>query len=383
MSLAGNLKEQVEKYVQDVKQRYESCRDNEAATKARLIVPLFTTLGYDVANPAQCTPEYKANFGKNNKARKAVDWAFFVNDSLAFLVEAKAVGQKIRAHDEQLRIYYTEGQGVKLGILTTGVLWRFFTDLVAENLMDNEPFLEWDVLKDAIPYDFLTVLQREKFNPEHIEAFAKGKRRQSVLVAELTRLLEPSDEFVKFAIQNKEMLFENRNLNAKVIQEWKPILASAIHEWAQQQRLTAALDHAIDTQDEDQQHTGEPEVEYRDFWDPIRTEPNGLFAGKPAGGSWINKQIRGIGLVLVVHNHACRVELGFYKEDKAKRRDKALELFPTTEYPHELHDSDKCALVRFSVFDKGIKDRDHWPEIREKLTKLGTDIYNKLSNSEV
>ena len=78
MPLAGNLKEQVEKYVQDVKQRYESCRDSEAATKASLIVPLFTTLGYDMANPAQCTPEYKANFGKNNKALKAVDWAFSV-----------------------------------------------------------------------------------------------------------------------------------------------------------------------------------------------------------------------------------------------------------------------------------------------------------------
>ena len=251
MSPTGNMKEQLEQYVKDVKDCYEQCRDNEAATKASLIVPLFTILGYHVADPGECKPEYKANFGKNNKARKAVDWAFFVNDALAFLVEAKAVGKKISTHDEQLRIYYTEGAPVTLGILTTGVQWRFFTDLAFEHVMDKKPFLEWDVLKDdAIPFEFLTILQRAEFKPELIKTWAKLKHRQSLLVAELTRLLEPSPEFVKLAIQN----FENRNMTAAVIGEWKPILIGAIHEWAKQQMLRMALDRDIDTQDGSQPH---------------------------------------------------------------------------------------------------------------------------------
>ena len=154
-----------------------------------MIAPLFTILGYDVADPRECQPEYKS-FGKD-RGKQPVDWAFFVNGSLAFLVEAKAVGKRIDRYDEQLGDYYGKGQpDVKLGILTTGVQWRFFTDLVNLNKMDNEPFLEWDVLKGPIPYDFLTVLQRAEFKPELIKDLARGKRRQSALVAELTRLLE-------------------------------------------------------------------------------------------------------------------------------------------------------------------------------------------------
>jgi len=319
-----------------------------------------------------------------------VDWAFSVNGSLAFLVEAKAVGKKIDRYDEQLGDYYAkEHGGVKLGILTTGVKWRFCTDLDKENVMDNEPFLEWEVLKGAIPYDFLTILQRDKFNPDLIKTFAKGKRRQSVLVKELTRLLEPSDEFVKLAIQNKEMLFEDRNLTATVIQEWKPILASAIHEWAQQQRLTAVLeDQPVDPsrlvgKPGGIAKIGEPsgDERYIEFWEPIRRE--GLFKGKPAGGSWISKGCRGIWLHLAVYNHACLVDVRFSAEDRRERRSKAIELFPDAKYSHELRESEKCAYIRFPVLDKGIKDREHWPEIREKLKLLGENIYKTLRGSDV
>ncbi len=54
---------------------------------------------------------------------------------------------------------------------------------------------------------------------------------------ELTRLLEPSDEFVKVAIRN----LEPRTLTLARIQEWKPILACALQEWAQQ-KLNKVLD---------------------------------------------------------------------------------------------------------------------------------------------
>ena len=125
---ASNMKEQLEKYVIDVKDRYELCRGDEARTKAALIAPLFTILGYDVTNPRECQPEYKADFGKV-RSKQPVDWAFSVNGSLAFLVEAKSVGKKIDRYDEQLGDYYAKEHGtVKLGILTTGTQWRFFTD---------------------------------------------------------------------------------------------------------------------------------------------------------------------------------------------------------------------------------------------------------------
>ncbi len=240
-----DMKEQLEGYVKKVRERHESCQGNEEGTKQSLISPLFTILGYDVTDPCQCKAEYKANFGRG-RSRDPVDWAFCINESLAFLVEAKAVGEDISKYDEQLGDYYAKEHGaVKLGVLTTGVQWHFFTDLDKENVMDTEPFLRWDVLNDTIPIDFLTILQREKFKPENIKTFAKGKYRQSLLVAELTRLLEPSPEFIRLAIQNLEELEEHK-LTTSVLEEWKPILGRAISEWAKQQRLQTALDCNVD-----------------------------------------------------------------------------------------------------------------------------------------
>jgi hypothetical protein len=124
--------------------------------------------------------------------------------------------------------------------------------------------------------------------------------------------------------------------------------------------------------------------EYRTFWEPIRTEPNGLFAGKATGlGAWISKTFRGITVSLVVQKHACSVDLQFFKEDRKERRDKALELFSAAKYPYELHDTPKCAYARFHVLDKGIKDRADWPRIRAKLTGLGSHICHTIANSDV
>ena len=133
---------------------------------------------------------------------------------------------------------------------------------------------------------------------------------------------------------------------------------------------------AIDVQTE---RTG---VEYSEFWEPIRKE--GLFAGKPVpirDEGWIGKGINGITLLLRLHNHACSVLLSFQGEDRLDRREKILELFPESEYPRELHESPKFANVLFPVLDKGRKDRDHWPEIRDKLTTAGKTIYNTIKES--
>jgi len=136
----------------------------------------------------------------------------------------------------------------------------------------------------------------------------------------------------------------------------------------------------------------------------------------------------------VIHNHDCRVELGFSGEDRKKRRDKAIELFPAVALHRDcpkckgsgfvrgthdwcpgcdgngkidvervtgpskgqfavprpsqltlhatLRDAKKFAIIRFPVLDdKGIKDRGDWPEIRKQLKSLGENIYNTLLNN--
>src|SRR5262249_27000361 len=99
--------------------------------------------------------------------------------------------------------------------------------------------LTWNVLEDELlPLDFLTLLQKSGFKPQFIRTFAQGKRRRSLLVDELTKLLEPSPEFVKLAIAS----IETRRPAATVIGEWTPILANAIEEWVRRRALALALE---------------------------------------------------------------------------------------------------------------------------------------------
>ena len=124
-------------------------------------------------------------------------------------------------------------------------------------------------------------------------------------------------------------------------------------------------------------------VEYSEFWAPIRQ--NGLFAGKPVptrDEDWIGKGVGGVQMELRLPDSRCYIQLLFSGENRSERRDEIMELFPESEYNYEYRESPKFASVVFPVLDKGKKDRDDWPEIREKLVSMGTDIYNKINESD-
>lgn len=231
------MKDSITAYIKRVRDLAEHVKGNEQATKQSLIGPLLTLLGYDLTDPRECVPEYRVDFGKDRSV-KPIDWAFVQSGQPIFFVEAKEVGKRLPGYDEQLADYFAKAPEAKLGILTNGVQWRFFTDVVNMNVMDREPFLKWDVLsEEEPPHDFLTILQKSQYNAEMIRAFARRKRAQNLLVEELNRLLEPSPEFIRLAIAN----IETRKLTENVLETWKPVLANAIIEWAKQRALTVIL----------------------------------------------------------------------------------------------------------------------------------------------
>ncbi len=169
---------------------------------------------------------------------KPVDWSFASNGKPIFFVEAKEAGKKLSGYSEQLGDYFAKSTDVKLGILTNGVHWKFYTDVENANVMDKEPFVTWDVLSDdEPPLDLLTVLHKNQYNPQLIRTFAERNRNRNLLVSELTKLLEPSSDLVRLAIAN----IETRRLTDAVVDTWKPVLKSAIEEWARQRTLNLIL----------------------------------------------------------------------------------------------------------------------------------------------
>ena len=123
------------------------------------------------------------------------------------------------------------------------------------------------------------------------------------------------------------------------------------------------------------QHDAHTE-KYAEFWEPIRLDRDSPFTGPPWYRPGLNKSINGVKLTLKVLTSKSYIRLRFSLD----RREEVMELFPESEYNPEDRDTEINAIVHFLVLDKGINDDSAWPEIREKLINMGTDIYNKLSS---
>ena len=199
-----------------------------------------------------------------------------------------------------------------------------------------------------------------------LEAYARLKKAGvAVLVAE---------DFEELMIVTCNL----RNEDSKI--DWYLIQAQAnSHEELSFHHIVGP---AIDIQTEERAEAG-----YSEFWAPIRNGEFGkLFAGRPvpiSNEGWITKTIRNIGVWLHLINQRCYVQLYFQGANRSERRDKVMTLFPESDYVHENKDSSKETKVQFPVLDKGKNDQDDWDEIREKLVAMGTDIYNKINESDL
>lgn len=132
--------------IEDLGKKIELYRErvsNEEMTKTAFILPFFESLGYDTRNPFEFYPEFTADL-LDSKGEK-VDYAILKEDKPQILIEAKCCSDSLDKHDKQLMRYFHTTQA-KIGILTNGIIYKFFTDLDEPNKMDMKPFLEINLL---------------------------------------------------------------------------------------------------------------------------------------------------------------------------------------------------------------------------------------------
>ena len=139
MDLIDNFRE----ISQSIPQKLEYIT-NEESTKTALILPFIEALGYDFKNPAEVVPEFTADIG--HKKGEKVDYAIMIDNKPVILIECKDCNAHLHdLHASQLCRYFTSTPA-RLGILTNGIVYRFFTDMDKDNVMDKKPFLEIDML---------------------------------------------------------------------------------------------------------------------------------------------------------------------------------------------------------------------------------------------
>jgi hypothetical protein len=211
---------------------------NEQATKMFLIIPFISFLGYDDTNPNEVFPEHHADFSEKYKNR--VDFAILRNSAPIIAIECKCWGTPLKDERGQLRSYFNAAKTVRVGVLTNGLQWEFFSDSDEPNLMDETPFLSLDLEEVAkgklsgSALDALLTLGKTSFDPENIGAEAKRKHIFNSVLKQIGQLAQdPSEPFCRMLLQNAGMT----RIRQKALEDYKSIVQRAFHEFIYQNIL--------------------------------------------------------------------------------------------------------------------------------------------------
>ena len=186
-------------YCKQLSERIATFKDSictEEATKNTFIMPFIQMLGYDVFNPMEVVPELDCDLIR--KKGEKIDYAIVKDGEPIMLVECKHWRQDLDLHNTQLQKYFVASKA-KFGVLTNGIKYRFYTDLVKENIMDEVPFLEVNMeeLKEA-QIEELKKFHKSYFDVDNIISTAGKLKYMSELKREIrTEINAPTPELVR------------------------------------------------------------------------------------------------------------------------------------------------------------------------------------------
>lgn len=222
----------------------------EEATKNAFILPFIQAWGYDIFNPMEVIPEYVTDIG--TKKGEKIDFAILKDGVPTILIECKHWGQNLSLHDNQLLRYFHVSKA-KFGILTNGIVYRFYSDLVEPNKMDEKPFLEFNITEiKENQIEELKKFHKSVFDAEKIiNTASELKYMNELKILIHQEFSNPSPEIVKiFAKQ-----VYPSNISAKVLELFTTLTKRSIQQYISDlitERLKTALskeDEALKTSD--------------------------------------------------------------------------------------------------------------------------------------
>lgn len=234
--------------LKEFSKRIEKMKDGiqtEEATKTSMVMPFFNLLGYDVFNPMEFCPEYTADVGI--KKGEKVDYAILQDNEPLILIECKTCTDDLSKHGSQLFRYFATSTA-KFGILTNGIIYRFFTDLEETNKMDLAPFLEINLLNLREAHiNELKKFCKDKFDSDKIFSTASELKYSGLIKDYLSKQLDnPSEDFVKHILY---YIYDGQRTQ-KVIEKYQPLVKKAftafINDLVNQKIASALSDETED-----------------------------------------------------------------------------------------------------------------------------------------
>ena len=211
----------------------------EEATKTAMVLPFIRELGYDIFNPSEVIPEFTADVGI--KKGEKVDYAILKDGAPIILFECKPCGAKLESYSSQLYRYFSV-TNARIAVLTDGVRYLFFSDLLEPNKLDSKPFLviNLDRLTKDIA-DRVTPFSKDMFDLSSVIADAELLYAKSLIRDHFAReLSDPSTELIRHFADP----VHSGPMRQNVIDRYKAIVRSALNDHissAVDSRLRSAL----------------------------------------------------------------------------------------------------------------------------------------------
>ncbi|MES2380922.1 MAG: type I restriction endonuclease [Bacteroidota bacterium] len=200
--------------------------NTEEATKNAFIMPFIRELGYDVFNPNEVTPELVADIGM--KQGEKIDYAIMRNGEPIILIECKWHGAPLNVNNASQLFRYFHTTKARFSILTNGIEYRFYTDLVEPNKMDEKPFFVFNIteIKDN-QIEELKKFHKAYYDFDNILNTASDLKYTNELKILLnSEFANPSPEFVKhFARQVYPSV-----ITAKVLEQFTALTKKSIQQ---------------------------------------------------------------------------------------------------------------------------------------------------------
>lgn len=254
----------------------------EEATKNAIIMPFLVLLGYDVFDPEEIIPEYTCDVA--GKKGEKIDYVILHDGEPTVLIEAKRAGLKLQKQQQGQLYRYFSTNRCRLAVLTNGITYSFFSDINAPNVMDDEPFLSFNILEDDEEL-FLSSLEqfhKSVFNVKDILTKAVFLKYLKVVEQTLRQdLINPSDELVKYFLSRPEIKTGNR-ITAQMIDKHRAATREAML------KVMGAVISVNTAPSEQAQQTS--------------TELNDIISSLPAGNEYRASDIYGVTNIQVVRD---------------------------------------------------------------------------------
>jgi predicted type IV restriction endonuclease len=221
----------------------------EEATKNAFIMPFINALGYDVFNPLEVIPEMDCDLVK--KKGEKIDYAIMKDGQPIMLIECKHWKQDLSLHDTQLKKYFVASKA-KFGVLTNGIRYLFYTDLIDQNIMDEKPFFEFDIT-DIKEYQIeeLKKFHKSYFDIDNILSSASElKYFNELKMIFANEFANPSPDFVKYFAKQ---VYDGM-ITAKIQEQFTDLIRRSINNYIND-LISKRLKTALNTEEQNTENT--------------------------------------------------------------------------------------------------------------------------------